>query len=129
MPSATAVGRVGHRRLLVEQRVEADRAALGPGEVAHGVDQRGEGVADGDRDDDEQGRDRAAGDGGVDEQGGEQRRHGGGHEQRRRDQGATAALPAHRPAQRVVGVGEPAGGGAVTPRWPAARRPGGPRGR
>ena len=60
---ADAVGhrgrRVGHRRLLVEQGVEANRAALRPGEVTHRVDERGQGVADGDRHDDEQRRDRA----------------------------------------------------------------------
>ena len=99
--------RVGHRRLLVEQSVEANRAALRPGEVAHRVDQRGQGVADGDRYDDQEGRDRAAGDGRVDEQGAEQRGHGGGHEERRGDQRTTAALPPHHPAQCVVGIGEP----------------------
>ena len=102
--------RVGHRRLLVEERLEAHRTALGPGEVAHRVDQRGQGVTDGDRYDDQECRDRAAGVGGVDQQGGEQGGHGGGHEEGRGHQGTTAALPPHHAAQRVVGVGEPPGG-------------------
>ena len=113
MPACHGCGGVGHGRLLVEQGVEARAAALGPGQRAHRVDERRQGLADGHRHDHEQRRDRSARDGRVDQVGGGQRGGGGGDEQGGGDERAAAALPAHCQPQRVVRVRQPARSGAL----------------
>ena len=123
------VGVVGHRRLLVEQGGQPGTAALGTGEGAHRVDERREGVAHGDGDDDEQRRHGGSRRRGVGEGRRGQGRRGGGDEEGCGHERAPPALPAHRAAQRLVRLGRASAPPSPPHRWPAARRPGGRRGR
>ena len=100
---------------LVEERGEPGAAALRPGQRPHRVDERGEGLADGDGHEHEERRHRCADGAGVDDEG---RGDGGGgrrQQQERGNEGPAPALPSDRRPERRVRVVEPAEGGALGP--------------